>query len=241
VYPGDRGYYDRVTRKVHCLGCGSPSPERTGAGASAGREHRRRRAAHEARIRRRVPFGAAFLARVTEPQHARAWAKGQRGEERGAQALETRLDGKGVLLLHDRRKPHSRGNIDHLAVGPGGVTVIDSKNVTGRVRVETRGFVERRPELRVAGRDRTSLVAGVEDQVRAVRELLAARGLPEVEVRGALQFIDGELPLGGLRDVRAIALGGPRKAARLAARAGEMSSQQVEGVHRVLERALPPA
>jgi hypothetical protein len=33
-----------------------------------------------------------------------------------------------VRLLHDRRVPrHGHANIDHIAVGPGGVTVIDTK------------------------------------------------------------------------------------------------------------------
>lgn len=31
------------------------------------------------------------------------------------------------VVLHDRRQPGSRGNIDHLVVGPSGIWVVDSK------------------------------------------------------------------------------------------------------------------
>jgi hypothetical protein len=244
VYPGDWAYYDRATRTVHCMGCGAPTsfspvqPARPGA--SAGREYQRRRAAREDRIRRRLPLGAAFVARVTEPQHQRAWAIGEEGELRAAKALQKRV-GPGVALLHDRRKPRSRGNIDHLAIGPGGVTVIDTKKLKGAVRVEHRGFVHRRSELHVGGREKTALVAGVEGQVGAVRALLEAEGFGDVDLRGALQFVDADLPLLGLEDIRGVVLGSPRKIAKLARRSGQLTAEQVEAVADLLDRKLPAA
>ena len=237
VPAGARGYHDRTTRKVHCHGCGSGARP-AGPGASAGREYERRRSAREARIRSRVPIAGALVARLTEPQHQRAWADGQRGEEQAAAALAKRLRGSGVVLLHDRRRPGSRSaNLDHIAIGPGGITVIDAKRLKGPVRVERRGLLHPRVELRVAGRDRTRLVAGVEDQMRAVAEVV-----PEgIDVRGALLFVDGDLPLLGLPDIRAVTLGWPRKVARLAARAGDLKPGDVERLRLLLERALPAA
>jgi hypothetical protein len=45
-----------------------------------------------------------------------------------------------VRLLHDRRIPgRGQASIDHLAIGAGGVTVIDTKAVRGRIRVERVG------------------------------------------------------------------------------------------------------
>jgi hypothetical protein len=61
-------------------------------------------------------------------------------------------------LLHDRRiLGHGNAKIDHLAVGPGGVTVIDSKTNNGAVRVDRIGglFSSRRAVLLIGGRDRT--------------------------------------------------------------------------------------
>lgn len=143
--------------------------------------------------------------------------------------------------MHDRRKPATRGNIDHVAVGPGGVTVIDTKKLKGRVRVTRRGFLHRHAELRVGGRDRTVLVAGVEDQARAVRVVLARHGLADVPVSGALQFVDGDLPLFGLPAIRGVTLGWPRKVARLARRPGALSPDEVTRVAQLLDRELPPA
>ncbi len=89
-----------------------PRPVITGtAGASARREHERRVAKHEDRIRKAHPrLGGFILAVRDEPQSSRAWARGARGEE----LLAKRLDGladQGVLLLHDRRVPPTRAGI----------------------------------------------------------------------------------------------------------------------------------
>jgi hypothetical protein len=244
VYPGDRGYYDRDTRKVHCVRCG-PDPVLPAAadvaGSSAGREYRRRRAAREERLGRQLPIGGRLLARLTEPPHQRAWAVGEEGERRGAEALMRRLNGSGVVLLNDRRKPRSRANIDHIAVGPGGVTVIDSKKLKGPIRVVKRGFFGARQELRVAGRERSPLVAAVEDQVRAVRAVLSERGLVEVDVRGGLQFVDADLPLLGLQSIRGVTLGSPRKIAKVAKRAGALTADDVRRVVAVLDATMRPA
>ena len=59
----------------------------------------------------------------------------RRGRARVASRLEALLDPAEVVLLHDRRIPRSRANIDHIAVAPSGVTVVDAKAVKGKVRV----------------------------------------------------------------------------------------------------------
>lgn len=72
-------------------------------------------------------------------QHAEqqlyAWRQGAEGERRtGAQLAG--LEGRGWAVLHDLHWPgRPFANIDHIAVGPTGVYVIDSKNWSGRVEV----------------------------------------------------------------------------------------------------------
>lgn len=66
----------------------------------------------------------------------RRWATGALGEERVAQALARRCP--VVPLLHDRRMPRSRANIDHLAFAPTGVYVIDAKHYRGKIEVVNR-------------------------------------------------------------------------------------------------------
>jgi hypothetical protein len=244
LYPGDRGYYQRASRRVYCARCGphvANHSDGNAAGASASREYQRRRTGREQRLSDALPFGGRLVAKLTEPQHQRAWATGAVGEVSGGRALEKHLKGSGVVLLHDRTKPMSRANMDHLAVGIGGVTVIDSKKLKGQVRVRSKGLVRPRSELWVDGRNRSALVTGVQEQVRAVRDVLAQNGLPDVDVRGALQFIDGDLPWFGLQDFGGITLGPPRKVADLARRVGPLSAPQLDDLVRVLKVALPPA
>ncbi|WP_293167360.1 nuclease-related domain-containing protein [Microcella sp.] len=45
-------------------------------------------------------------------------------------AVGARLDGlasESIRVMHDRRIPRSKANIDHIVVTPGGVWVIDTK------------------------------------------------------------------------------------------------------------------
>jgi Nuclease-related domain len=66
-----------------------------------------------------------------------------------------------MSVLHDRRIPGSRANIDHIVVAPCGVFVIDAKNYKGRVEKRDRGgFFSTDCRLYVGGRDKTPLVAG---------------------------------------------------------------------------------
>lgn len=70
---------------------------------------------------------------IEEPQSTQSWAQGAQAERHTAARLEKHVAGHPVRLLHDRRIPgHGKANLDHLAVGPGGVTVIDSKTIAAR-------------------------------------------------------------------------------------------------------------
>src|SRR5215212_9270487 len=67
----------------------------------------------------------AFAARLSSgPAHERAWATGAAGEEENAARLERLLAEAPVSVLHDRHLPGQRANIDHIAIGPSGVTVV---------------------------------------------------------------------------------------------------------------------
>jgi hypothetical protein len=84
----------------------------------------------------------------------------------------------------DEREPVS--NIDHIAVGPGGVTVIDTKSYKGKVRVERVGglFSPRREILKINGRDQTKLIVGAEKQIQYVESAPRATGHQGVDLRG---------------------------------------------------------
>ena len=106
----------------------SPVVAESTAGASARRECERRRQRREQRIRERFgPLGGIAVALSSQPAHERAWASGAEGEEELAARLARWTADAGVVLLHDRRIPGSSANIDHLAIGPTGVYVIDAE------------------------------------------------------------------------------------------------------------------
>jgi hypothetical protein len=67
-----------------------------------------------------------------------AWRRGAAGERRTARLLDP-LERRGWAVLHDLAVPGSQANLDHLAIGPGGVFVIDSKQYRGRLQLDASG------------------------------------------------------------------------------------------------------
>jgi hypothetical protein len=201
------------------------------AGASARREHERRRANREQRVREEHPrLGGLILAFSDEPSHQRMWERGAGGEELVARSLAKHLE-PDVVVLHDRGIPGSRANIDHIAVAPSGVWVIDSKRYKGQVEISKPLFG--RPRLTISGRDKTKLVEGLAKQVAYIGPIVSdiAPGTP---IHGALCFVDADLPL-----IRTLTFNGypllyPK---RLAKRINEPGPLAQEHVHE-LARAL---
>lgn len=98
-----------------------------------------------------------------------------------------------LTVVHDRRLPRSEDVCDHLVVGPSGLWVVDEASRPGRVALRL-GDGPVGPCLVINDRQHTPLLADLRRQVDEVRGLLLGRGLRDVEVRGALCFVDTELP-----------------------------------------------
>lgn len=216
---------------IVCVACAAERPDGE-AGVSAQREYDRRRQRRRDHAREKLGLVGTVLAHVIEePQSTKSWAQGAQGERRTAERLEKHLAGHPVKLLHDRRIPGpGKANLDHVAVGPGGVTLIDSKTHRGEIRVERVGglFTDRHSILKIAGRDQTKLIDGVERQVKLVAAALTRAGFGDLDVRGALCFPDPDgLPLRQL-SVRGVVIDGPKPIAKLARRAGPFSADQVD-------------
>jgi hypothetical protein len=172
-----------------------------------------------------------------QPQSTTAWNTGALGEEQLGGGLG-RLASETIRLLHDRRLPRSRANIDHLAVTSTGVYVIDAKMYRGRPHLKVDGglFRPRVERLMVGSRDCTKLVDGVLKQVDVVCGLLE----PDAPVRGVLCFVDADWPLLGgsftTRDVHAL---WPKKLYSMLQAQGHLTVVTIAEVHRALARALP--
>lgn len=216
------------------------------AGASARREFERRVARRDAAVRRTHPrLGGLILALSSDPQSTTAWARGARGEELLGARLD-RLADRGVRVLHDRRVPRGRANIDHIAVGAAGVHVIDAKRYVSKrpsKRVEGRLLGPRTERLYVGSRDGSGLVAGVHGQVDVVSAVLDRAGLGDVPVRGVLCFVEADWPLvAGDFTVDGVDVLWPKRLAeRLAQARPGLAPERVDAVFRALARALPPA
>jgi hypothetical protein len=241
--------YDRSTRTVRCV---APEPLSTDepplvdriepgtAGASARREFERRKASREQRIRASHPKLGGFILAVTdEQQSTKAWDLGARGEERLGKQLN-QLASDTLQVLHDRRIPGSRANIDHLALTPSGIYVIDAKRYKGRPHLKIEGgLIRPRVErLLVGSRDCTKLVDGVLKQVEVVRGLLDD-ALP---VRGVLCFVEADWPLvGGAFTTRGVQALWPKKLRHQLRAEGSLTVEELVEIHRHLARALPAA
>lgn len=212
------------------------------AGGSAAREWKRRHERREREVRAKWGRLAGIaLAFSDDPRSTSAWAHGANGEATLGNLLDP-LRKQGMAVLHDRRIPGSRANIDHLVVAPWGVFVIDAKNYKGRVERRDRGaFFSSDYRLFVGGRDKTSLIAGLDKQVEAVRVALQPE-FAAVSICKTLCFVDADWSL----FASPIELGGahvvwPRALGKLIRTKGSLSREQITAIEYRLAHMLPRA
>ena len=173
-----------------------------------------------------------------DPQTTKAWAAGASGEERVAQVLHERLGGKAVLL-HDRKVPGTRGNIDHLAIASSGVWIIDAKHYKGKVEQrDVGGWFKTDIRLYIGGRDRTKTVTGLGWQVEAVTKALDAEEIP---IQTALSFVGAEWPVFFAKPFRlhGVWISWPAKLADFIAAPGPLTEEDIDRVARRLSARLP--
>lgn len=257
--------YERSTRTVRCLNCSpakpavrpgeipaapvveevpqqpSRNPDAIDAGppgASARREYERRQAKRETRIREKRPkLGGFILAMSDNPQSTTAWDTGALGEECLGQR-PNELSSDTMRVLHDRRIPGTRANIDHIAVTSTGIYVSDAMKYQGRLSLKVEGDIlrPRVEKLLVGTRDQTKLVDGVLKQVDVVRATVG----DDIPVTGVLCFIEADWPLiGGAFTTRGVEALRPKKLYPQLIANGSTASR-VNDVYGKLASALPP-
>jgi Nuclease-related domain len=265
--PGTLAFWDTDARSVTCLDClqepgtqdgeaggflhvSEPDPpalDRGTAGASAKRQYERLHMRRERRARDRYGWlGGVYLALTNEPQSTGAWAQGSRGERLLGAYLEKIHDESAVVVLHDRRIPGTRANIDHVAVTrSGAVWAIDAKNYTGRVqKLDKGGWFSTDLRLYVGRRECTKLVGGMAKQVTAIGAALGGQLMQEfgIRPRAALCFVNGEWSLFAkpfiLDDVW---IGWPKALGEQLRASGELAPSRVVALAAHVAEALPPA
>ena len=210
-------------------------------GASARKEFERRHAKRERQIEQ--TWGTGRIGKIAkmlsyDPQSTTAWAQGAKGEELVAKMLHERL-GDTAVLLHDRKVPRTRGNIDHLVIAASGVWIIDAKRYRGKVeKRDVGGFFKSDIRLYVGGRDRTKTVAGLRWQLDAVRKALGAEEIP---IHCALSFVDAEWPVFFRRpfQLQGVWISWPGRLAELIAADGPVHTDSIGQVGSQLAERLP--
>jgi hypothetical protein len=199
-----------------------PEPDSGAAGASAGREYERRKAKDEERLHEKWGrFGGIAVALSDEKQSTKAWATGAVGEERSGARLDS-LASDDLAVLHDRRIPGTKANIDHIVINRNGIWVIDAKRYKGRAELKIEGgFLRPRVEKVLVGRrDCIKLVDGVIKQVDLVRGLVG----DDVPATGSLCFVKADWPMiGGAFTTRGVHVVWPKRLAKLLAEDSEGS------------------
>lgn len=243
---GTEALYDRRFKTVRCIACHAggvtAAIDPGNAGASAQHEYERRVASRQSRVNQRFGrhIGGVILALTDEPSSTKAWARGSEGERELAKAL---AEVEGVRVLHDRRVPGTRGNIDHVVVAPSGVFVVDAKRYAGRIRVRDVGGLFKGDErLYVGRRDCSGLAENMKWQVQAVEEALGRAAVePRPPVVPVLCFVRGEWPLlSPPVSYRGVRLEGPRSIQRLIRRESLLDDDAMDRAWRGLAGALPP-
>lgn len=177
-------------------------------------------------------------------QTTTAWSSGAKGEV-AVGARVAQVSSRGVYAIHDRRIPGSRANIDHIAIAPTGIYVIDSKMTSGRPAARRTGPVWNRGpvHLIVGGRNRTSFVEGTQRQALAVaavvRDIPAATNVPIVPmvvlVGAEWGWFANALRVGG------VWIGWPKRMAKVVSRPGSLSSSVVNQLALAIATRLPEA
>jgi hypothetical protein len=193
-----------------------------------------------ARLRRLKAEGATDAELVhaldEETRSERSWRVGAEGEEQVGGLLNEWSELCGFAVLHDLVIPNAGGaNIDHIAIGLGGVTVIDVKKWEGDVQVKANGVWIGRYGHRKA-------LDGIAKQVAEVKMTLARADLASVPVRGVLCLANENrgCPRGELLTVGSIAVGDPRTIATLAASDAGCGCASVEAAFAALAAVYEP-
>jgi hypothetical protein len=142
--------------------------------------------------------GIDALIQWRERAASSVWRKGQRGERRTARVLRLTLKWRGYEVVQGRTIP-GHGQIDHLVIGPTGVTVIDNEAISPETEI-----AEHRGALYVDKRTGAKRAAALRDTARATAVLLAERlagqagEAGEVTVEPVSVVYGGDLRRGGV-------------------------------------------
>jgi hypothetical protein len=137
-------------------------------------------------------LGMFAWVRDEPPEIVAKWRRGADGERLTAKQLR-KLRSRGWHAVHDRQGRF--GNLDHIVVGPAGVFLLDSKNLSGVVSADSAGVSVRYGEAASDGFTNTRLPAAMRGAAADLKTLLTAATGMSSWVQ-AVVVIWGDFPAG---------------------------------------------
>lgn len=154
-------------------------------------------------LRRVQPFRSRVDRLLNSRTAERAWRKGAFGERVAGFWLDRLPD--GWFVFHDVPVGARGANIDHLVVGPAGVFTVNTKNLSGAIRVNPRTITN--------DGYRTNFLPKATAEARRAAELLTAAVGRAVEVRAVLAILADEWDI--VKEPEDVFVRGPRGAKNL--------------------------
>ena len=133
--------------------------------------------------------------------------------------------------------PGRSANIDHIAIAPSGVYIVDAKHYSGEPRADTllgTGDSATR-RLYVGHEDRTELVDSVRWQARVVEAIVDD---PAVPVHAVLCFVGASWEITNGFLVHGVGVTSPDRLAVLVGSPGPLAADRIAAVHRHLRASL---
>jgi len=145
-------------------------------------------------------------------------------------------------MLHDRRIPGTRANIDHLVVAATGVWIVDAKCYRGRIEQRDVGdWLKIDKRLFAGGRDRSGLATGLFKQTLAVLTALDSVDV-DVDVMAALCFVDSEWTLFAKPFLQGgVLVTWPKMLSKAISEPGKLGREEIMRVAECLAERLPAA
>jgi hypothetical protein len=216
---GSTGWHDSTTKKITCTSCGPA--DTTPA----------------------MDLAAATEPLLPQPPVTDPGTPGADGEVALGRLLDDELDGHAVVL-HDRQRPGTTANIDHIVIAPTGVWVIDAKNWQGDVeRRNIGGWFHNDYRLYVNRRDRTQTTRLLDQQTAAVTDAFAPLGLDSVPVHPCMCFVDAMWPPSGSHqfEINGVFISSPAELVLKILEPGTLTADTIQMIAAELSAKLPPA
>jgi Nuclease-related domain len=178
-----------------------------------------------------VITGFAFVKVVTElPNDVIRWERGAQGERATAGYL-TALEAAGFISFHNRWVAGLRGDVDHIAVGPTGIFVIETKTTTAKVEVI-------RDSLLLAEHDKQEWVDQVTREAMAVQIALRDLVDPLHRTVAPVLCVHGSGPGIGRTVAGVQIVSGPRLAATLSAAPSVLTDMDIQRLAEAIDVRL---